>query len=341
MLYLYLLGIETNEEQTEKYSCDVASTEIASGFKSIVQQGLHFAYHQLKKAALQFGKLFVVDRSIIDEADSYFDNLNDMQADESDADVEENDGDTFPRLDLDVESVKYKYDYTISDNTMLHSMIREEIEILLLSPTISLTGYQEEYLDLVEERESANWKSCLVFCGLFLCYFLTKSEVAIPVCGSNPMSPRMLPVIKLIYHALTQGNLIHSYFKDCLPDGQITPREAVELIKEGIPVEKYMETPAFMSHDNLEYVLEFHLTRLCSARRRSCSLYTVDGKTSVLCTDSEAILFVNIDKNTIEEKEGGAIIIRAKSCSNLFLKIISQQLNIENPQSGSLLTTYF
>ena len=147
-----------------------------------------------------------------------------MQADELDADVEENGGDTFPRLDLDAETVKYKYNYPTSDNTMLHSMIRAETEISLLLPTISLTGYQEEYFDLIEERKSANWKSCLVFCGLFLCYFLTKSEVAIPVCGSNPMSPRMLPVIKLIYHALTQGNIVHSCFKDCLPHCQITPR---------------------------------------------------------------------------------------------------------------------
>ena len=330
-----------NKERTKKYSCDVTSPEIASGFGSIVQQGLHFAYQQLKKAALQFGKLFVVDQSIIDEADSYFDNLNDVQADESDADLEENDGDTFSRLDLDIESVKYKYEYATARNAMLHSMIRADIEILLLSPTISLTGYQEEYHDIVEERESANWKSCLVFCGLFLCYFLTKSEVAIPVCGSNPMSPRMHPVMMLICHALAQGSLIHAYFKDCLPDGQITPREAAGLIKEGIPIEKYMETPAFMFHDNLEYLFEFQLTRLWSARRRSCSLYTVDGKTSVPCTDSDALMFVNIDRNTLEEKEGGAIIIRAQSCSNLFVKTISEQLNIENPRSGSLLTTYF
>ena len=158
-----------------------------------------------------------------------------------------------------------------------------------------------------------------MFCGLFLCYFLTKSEVAIPVCGSNPMSPRMLPVIKLIYHALTQGNIVHSCLKDCLPGCQITPRGGGgRTINGGIPVEKYLETPAFLSHDDLEYMLEFHVTRLCSARRRSCSLYTVDGETSVFCTDSEALVFVNVDKNMIEEKEGGAIIISAKSCSNLF-----------------------
>eukprot|EP00112_Aurelia_sp_Birch-Aquarium-sp1_P005082 Seg1577.4 transcript_id=Seg1577.4/GoldUCD/mRNA.D3Y31 product="hypothetical protein" protein_id=Seg1577.4/GoldUCD/D3Y31 len=210
-----------------------------------------------------------------------------------------------------MQSVNYEYDYAEADNTMLHPLILSDLQILLLLPMISLTGYQGNYCDIVEERGSLNWKNSLVFCGLLLCFFFTKSAISIPVAG-NPMSPRMHPIVKLICHSLAQGNLRHVHFKDGLPDGHITPREAAELIKEGIPREKYMESPAFMCHEDVECLLEFHLTRLCSARRGSCSLYTVDGKTYALCTDSDALLFVNIDRNTIKKKEGGAIIIRAK-----------------------------
>ena len=67
-----------------------------------------FCTSPTEKGHFQFGKLSVVEQSLSGEADSYFDNINEVQADEAISDVEENDGDAFYRLDLNIENVKYE-----------------------------------------------------------------------------------------------------------------------------------------------------------------------------------------------------------------------------------------